>query len=140
MRWPLLLLLTACTSPLPPDSPSVWGLSYTAVEVEPGSLGDGQYRALASRDTVRIERDAVTTFRVAHEVTHVWQKRHYLMPAAFLGAACSRQPDWNCTPTEAHADAVGEAAVLAGCGPGDFGWPGGEVTGCALPNPLEVHP
>lgn len=140
MRWLALLLLTACAPNLPPDSPTVWGLSYTAVEVEPGSLGGGQYRALASRDTVRIERGMVTTFRVAHEVTHVWQKRHYLMPAAFLGAPCLRQPAWNCTPTEAHADAVGEAAELAGCGPGDFGWPGGEVTGCALPNPLAVRP
>ncbi len=89
---------------------------------------------------IRIETGQVSTRMVAHEVTHLWQQRHYLIPAAFLGAACLRQPDWNCNPLEAHADAVGEAAVMAGCSPGDFGWPGWAPTGCPLPDPLAVRP
>lgn len=134
----LALLLTACAPNLPPDAPTVWGLSYTAVEVPAGTLAP--LAAVTRQNSVRIEAGHVSARMVAHEVTHLWQQRHYLIPAAFLGAPCLRQPAWNCTPLEAHADAVGEAAVLAGCGPGDFGWPGGQVTGCALPDPLAVRP
>lgn len=135
---PLLFLLTACAPNLPPDSPTVWGLSYTAIEVEPGSLAP--LAAFASRNTVRIESGQVSTRMVAHELAHIWQQRHQAVPVAFFGAPCGWQPAWNCNPLEAHADAVGAAAVWAGCSPGDFGWPGWPVTGCAVPDPLSVHP
>ncbi|CAM4435590.1 DUF4157 domain-containing protein [Deinococcus marmoris] len=133
-----LLLLTACAPNLPPDSPTVWGLPYQALQVPDGSLAP--LAAFASRNTVRIEAGQVSTRMVAHELTHIWQQAHQAVPVAFLGAPCLRQPAWNCNALEAHADAVGEAAVQAGCGPGDFGWPDGQITGCRIPDPLEVKP
>ncbi len=138
MRWLLPLLLCACAPNLPPDSPTVWGLSYRALEVPAGSLAP--LTAIASGRTVRIEAGKVTTRMVAHEMAHIWQQAHQAIPVAFLGAACGWQPAWNCTPLEAHADAVGTAAVWAGCSPGDFGWPGWKATGCRVPDPLEVTP
>ncbi|CAM3837574.1 hypothetical protein DEFR109230_14210 [Deinococcus frigens] len=134
----LVLVVSSCASPLPPHSPTVWGLSYAALEVPAGTLAP--LSAVAGWNTVRIEAGHVNTRMVAHEVTHIWQQRHLAVPVAFLGAPCGWQPEWNCSALEAHADAVGAAAVRAGCSPGDFGWPGWEATACTIPDPLEVHP
>ncbi|GGL18199.1 hypothetical protein [Deinococcus radiotolerans] len=141
-RWSLTLLaalLTGCGQLLPPSSPTrAWGVPYTALVVPDGSLNPFDGRADGYR--VRIEaRHASNTFLIAHELTHVWTWHHKRLMREWEGVPCAVQPAWHCTAREAHADAVAQAVVAAGCSAGDLGWPGVPPTGCTLPDPDDVH-
>lgn len=125
----LALALTACGTALPPANPSgyVWGFGYQAQVMDtPIPVGDTHKQP--GRTTgyrVSIARNWQVPWVVAHELAHVWQWHYKVIPAGGV---------------EAHADAVARAVIRAGCETGDLGWPGGEVTGCTLPDPREITP
>lgn len=107
--------------------------------VPAGSLDPFDGYAVAYR--VRVEVPfAADVFLIAHELTHVWQWHHRRLMSEWAGAPCAVQPASHCSAREAHADAVALAVVAAGCGAGDLGWPGGAVTGCAVPDPVSIRP
>ncbi len=133
------VFLSACGLTLPPLSgPVVWGIPYIAQTVPAGHFDPLDGLAVGYR--VQLEEDRVSTFTVAHELAHVWQWEQRSVPLAWLGAPCAVQAEHRCNALEAHADAVGLAAVEAGCLPGDFGWPGEPRSGCVLPHPWAVRP
>lgn len=131
----LTLLLVGCGLLVPPVSPlRVWGIPYTAEVVPAGALDP--YEGFTTAYHVEIEQPfTADTFLIAHELAHVWQWHRRRLMREWAGVPCAAQPAHHCNPREAHADAVALAVLAAGCLPGDLGWPGGAVSGCALPDP-----
>ena len=134
----ILLALSACGTLTPPNA-VVWGVPvrYELADVPGDLVGQAVVRGMTCRVTV----EEATVFLVAHEATHCHDRMYGLIPAwEAAPPVCWIQEAHRCTPHEAHADAVARAVILAGCETGDLGWPGGEVTGCTLPDPRHVTP
>lgn len=135
----LPLLLAACGSYAPPAAPNaiVWGLpvEYRLGDPDGDLIGLAEHRVGGCVVTVLY----ADPWLIGHEATHCWAEQHGV-PAVWEGARCIVQEPWRCTAEEALADWTARAIVEAGCLPGDLGWPGGEVAGCALPRPDEVKP